>query len=115
MATKKNRLDGHTKRELVELLLMEVEQWRGDAPLDEQTRERADALLARLYTCRLWIGENHWHSLCRLWLGRSARPDPWLRNTWRETLLHWNRFLIEVGYEANSRPILMARSWWPFG
>ncbi len=104
MRDSRKGLTGMTKRELVGALVMEVEQWAGDAPLAEKRREQAAALLTALSDCPLWLAESHWHALCSLWLSRSARPDSWLREFWLETLQQWQRFLVEDGFEPDSRP-----------
>lgn len=104
MRDSRKGLTDKTKRELVELLLVEVEQWAGDAPLPEKQREQAKALLAALNDCQLWLAETHWLALCQLWLLRSSRPDSWLRDFWLGTVQQWQRFLAEDGFEADSGP-----------
>src|SRR5690606_19166295 len=99
-------LEGKTKCELVELVMAEVSAWPGTEPLAPERREYIREALSRLGSCRLWLGETHWHALCGIWLARSARPDRWLRSFWLAASNQWRIFLYYLCFEANRLPAL---------
>ncbi len=94
-----------TKRELVEALNAVVLAWDGREPLGRVRDHALGGLLAQLFGCPLFIGEQHWLDLCEIWRSRGARaPDAWLREIWLMTLAQWLLYLDASGFAAGSLP-----------
>lgn len=100
-----------SKRQLLESLALELDEWANDARLGRRRSRRIQRILDSLRRCRLFVGERYRLDICDIWLARARTgvPDKWLKAMWLADVRLWLRY-VDAADRSDSFPVRESRA-----